>query len=217
MLLGAAPPLAAQLKSLPVYPIAAARPGWAVALDYGAGLNAATGHARHVGGRVTGPLGPLRLSAEGGAWDAGASTSVQWGGTAGVRVAGGAPGSLALFALAGAGFAHAGPSDTAATYWTFPLGLAVMRQGRGVGGRALTPWLFPRAQVDRVSFAGVRAGQLGVGLSSGVSVDLTDRWGVHGALDWLHLFRRTGVGLTLEGGERVTAGIGAHLRLSGSR
>ncbi len=217
VLLGAiAPPLTAQFKSVPVYAITAARPGWAVALDFGAGLNDASGHARHVGGRVAGALGSVRLTAGGGVWDAGSSTTAQLGGTAAVRLAGGAQRPLTVLAVGGVGSTHSGPSDTAATYWTFPVGVALIRPGLGPRRRAITPWLFPRVQVDRVSFAGARANQLGVGLSAGVSADLTGRLGVHGALDWLHLFRWAGTALTLEGGARATMGVGAYVRFSGS-
>jgi hypothetical protein len=119
--------------------------------------------------------------------------------------------------LAGAGTVHAGPSDTAAAYWTFPVGLALIRSWRGAGFRGITPWLFPRVQVDRTTFAGARSDQFGVGLSAGVSVQLTGRLGAHGALDWLHQFRWASPALTVEGGERVTMGVGAYWRVSHPR
>lgn len=189
-------------------------PGWALAGDFGSGVNAASGRARHWGGRVGGTLGPLDLVAGGGVWDAASGASVQLGGTVAARTLGFATGPVTAFAVAGVGRARAGPGDSSAVYWTFPLGLAVIRSWRGAGSRALTPWLFPRIQVDRVMFAGARADQLGAGLSAGMSADLTDRLGVHGALDWLHQFRWTGPVLTLEGGERVTVGLGAYWRVS---
>ena len=56
---GLAQPLAAQLKSVPVYPLLAVRQGWAAGLDFGSGLNDASGHARHLGARVGGGAGRL--------------------------------------------------------------------------------------------------------------------------------------------------------------
>lgn len=215
LLLSNVPPLAAQLQSVPVYAVTTARPGWALAADYGTGLNDASGHARHVGGRVTGPAGPFRLTAAAGAWDAGSRTSAQLGGTAGLSL-GIVGGSLSLLAMVGAGFARAGPRDTATTYWTFPAGVALIRPGSGTGRPAITPWLFPRAQMIHVSFARAHINQLGVGLSAGVSAALTDRLGVHGAVDWLYLARRSGGLLTLEGGTRVTAGLGVDVHLARS-
>ncbi len=212
MIPGAAP-LAAQLQSVPVYAVTTARPGWAVAAEYGAGLNDISGHARHVGGRVTGPVGPFRLTAAAGGWDTGTGTGAQLGGTAGLHL-GGIAGPLSLLAIAGAGLARAGPGDTAATYWSFPVGLALIRQGIGTGRRAISPWLFPRAQVAGVSFAGARVNQFGFGLSAGVSADLTGRLGVHGAVDWLHLAGRSASVVTVEGGTRATAGVGVYWRLA---
>jgi hypothetical protein len=194
--------------------VAAAEPGWTVAGDFGSGLNAASGRAHHWGGRVAGALGPLRLMAGGGLWDAASGTSLQVGATVATRVLGGAARPLALFAVAGAGRVRAGPSDTSATYWTFPLGVALIRPWRGTGSHSVTPWLFPRVQVDRTTFAGARSDQLGVGVSAGMSVQLMRRLGVHGALDWLHQFRWAGPVLTVEGGERITMGVGAYWRVS---
>jgi hypothetical protein len=214
ILLAAAQPLAAQIKSFPVYPPAAAGPGWTVAGDFGSGLNPASGRAHYLGGRAAGALGPLGLMAGVGLWDAASGTGVQLGATVATRVPGAATGSLALFAVAGAGTVRAGPSDTATTYWTFPVGVALIRPWPGAGRRGFTPWLFPRVQVDHTSFAGARSDQFGVGISAGMSVQLTGHLGVHGALDWLHQFHWAGPGLSVEAGERVTMGVGAYWRVS---
>lgn len=182
--------------------------------DFGAGVNGASGRAHHLGGRLTGTLGPVGIMVGAGAWDAASGARAQLGGTLSTRVFGHAAGAVSGFALAGAGTVRAGPSDTSAVYWTFPVGLVLVRSGQGGASRALTPWLLPRIQVDRVTFAGARASQLGAGLSAGASADLTDHLGVHGALDWLHQFRWAGSVITLEAGERVTLGVGAYWRLS---
>src|SRR3990170_1063005 len=62
---GLAQPLAAQLKSVPVYPLLAVRQGWAAGLDFGSGLNDASGHARHLGARVGGGAGRRALAGAG--------------------------------------------------------------------------------------------------------------------------------------------------------
>jgi hypothetical protein len=214
VLVAGAHPLAAQIKSFPAYPPGAAGLGWTVAGDFGSGLNPASGRAHHWGGRVAGTLGRLGLAAGGGVWDAASGMSPQGGAAVAARVLGGGRRPLALFAVAGAGRARAGPSDTSAAYWTFPVGLALVG-GEGAGGsHGITPWLFPRVQVDRTAFASARSDQLGVGMSAGVSVRLAGRLGVHGALDWLHQFRWASPVLTVEGGERVTMGVGAYWRVS---
>src|SRR3972149_9073352 len=64
---GCAHPLAAQLKSVPVYPLLAVRQGWAAGLDFGSGLNDASGHARHLGARVGGGGGRAPPAAPPGA------------------------------------------------------------------------------------------------------------------------------------------------------
>jgi hypothetical protein len=73
--------------------------------------------------------------------------------------------------------------------------------------------LFPRAQLDHVTFALARVNQMGVGFSAGATADVTSRLGVHVSADWLHLTRRVASSLTLEGGWRGTAGIGGYVRL----
>jgi hypothetical protein len=182
--------------------------------DFGSGLNSASGQSHHLGGRVAGALGPLRVAVGAGAWDVASGTSVQLGGMLAARVLGRPAGPLTGLLVAGAGRVRAGPSDTSATYLTVPVGVALIRPAPGAGSRGITPWLFPRIQLDRVTFADARATQLGAGLSAGVSADLTGRLGVHGALDWLHQFRWSGPAITLEGGERVTMGVGAYWRVS---
>lgn len=209
-------PLEAQLKSVPVSPILAARPGWAAALDYGTGLNDASGHARHWGVRVGAGTARVRLTAAGGAWDAGPSTSAQVGGAALLRVVGVGSGGLALHALAGAGYTRAGSTDSATTYLTFPLGFTVAHSGLRTSRGAVTPWLTSVVELDGVSFSAVRATQAGVGVSGGLAAALLGRLGAHAALEWVRMFQRGAAGVTLPGGNRVTAGVGVHLLLSGT-
>jgi len=209
-------PLAAQLKSVPISPLVAARQGWAGALDYGLGLNDASGHARHLGVRIGGGVGAIQLIAGAGAWDAGASTSAQFGGTALVRVLGGRSGGLALHAMAGAGYTRAGPADTVTSYWTFPFGIAATHTGLRTGRGAVTPWVTSRLEIAQTSFSTVRATQNGVGVSGGVAAAIQGRLGLHVALDWLRTFERAAPGITLLGGHRMTAGVGVHVQLTGT-
>jgi len=217
LLLSGWQPLAAQLKSVPVYPLVAARQGWAGALDYGSGLNDASGHARHLGGRLGGGTGRLQMAVAAGAWDAGASTSAQVGSTALLRVLGERSGGLGLHAMAGAGYTRAGPADTATTYWTFPFGVALVRSGWRTTRGAVTPWLMSRLEISQTSFSAVRAARTGVGVSAGVAAAVHGRLGLHVAFDWLRTFEHRAVGIALPGGNLFTAGVGAHLLLSGTR
>jgi len=215
-LLLAAHQLPAQLKSVPVYAVTAARPGWAAALDYGSGINQASGHARHWGARAAGGFGRLQVALAAGVWDAGASASAQFGGTALLRALGRPSGGLALHALAGAGYARAGAGSSATTYVTVPLGVAVVHSGFHTSRGALTPWLTSRVEIVREAFAGFRPSQAGVGVSGGVAAAVRGRLGAHVALEWLKLFERRGAGVTLSGGDRITAGVGVHVLLSGT-
>ncbi len=216
VLLCAVQPLGAQLRSVPVFGVLAARPGWVVGLDYGSGLNDASGHARHWGGRAGLGTGRLQLTAGGGAWDAGSSTSPQLGGTGLLRIVGRGSGGLALHALAGAGYTRSGPADSSATYVTIPLGFAVAHSGLRTSRGALTPWLASVAELDQVSFSGIRATQTGLALSGGVAAMLSGRLGLHLALEASRMFERRVGGVTLQEGTRVTVGAGVHLVLSGA-
>lgn len=216
-LLVAARQLPAQLKSIPVYAVTAPREGWAAGLDYGSGLNPASGRGRHWGARVGLGSAWVRLNAAGGAWDAGASTSAQLGVTGLVRVVGRGADGLALHALAGAGYTRSGPADSATTYLTIPLGFAVVHSGLRTSRGAVTPWLASLVELDGLSFGVVRATQAGVGMSGGVAATLHGRVGAHLALEGLRMFERRAGGVTLREGTRVTAGVGVHLLLSGTR
>jgi hypothetical protein len=210
-------PLAAQFKSLPVFGDAATRGLWAVWLDAGTGVNDASGQAQHVGARLSGGVGPLTLGVGGGLWETGSGASATVGGTAGLRLLGGTTRPLALGLLAGVGYARVGPDSTATTYVTAPVGLVVTFNRVRAAGRTIVPWVAPRGELDRVRFPGVHGDQGGLGLSAGVSAPVSGRVGVHGALDWLELFRRSQGGVTFVGGSRLTAGLGVHVLLAAPR
>lgn len=212
-----AAPLAAQFKSLPVYGDAATRGLWAVWLDAGSGVNDASGQAQHLGGRVSAGVGPLTLGVGGGVWETGAGTSPSFGGTAGLRLLGGAASSLTLGLMAGVGYARAGADSARSTYVTAPLGLVVTFNRVRAAGRHILPWVAPRGELDHVRFPVARGDQGGLGLSAGVSAPVAGRLGVHAALDWLELFARTQGGVTFTGGSRLTAGLGVHLLLAPPR
>lgn len=209
----AATPLAAQLKSVPVYPVTGVHAGWAVAVDFGSGLNRASGRARHVGAGVNGGLGPVRFGLAGGVWDPGTGTSTQVGATAGLRLRGSDATRLSAGVLAGLGYVGSGTGANSTTYYSAPVALTITLNTLRRGRHAIVPWIAPRVELDRVSFAAVRGDQVGVGVSAGVSLALLDRVGVHAAGDWLQLFERREAGVTLAGGSRLTAGIGMHFLL----
>jgi hypothetical protein len=207
-------PLVAQLESLPLYGDAATRGLWAVWLDVGSGLNAASGQAQQLGARLSGGLGPLTLGVGAGVWSTGSGSSPTVGGTAGLRLLGGAARPLTLGLLAGVGYARAGPDSAASTYVTAPLGLVVTFNRVRAAGRAVMPWVAPRGELDHVRFAGAKGDQGGLGLSAGLSALVSGRVGLHAALDWLNLFQRIQGGITFAGGSRLTAGLGVHVLLA---
>lgn len=207
-------PAVAQFKSLPVYGDGATQGLWAVWLDAGSGVNQASGQAQHYGARLSGGFGPLTLGVGGGLWDTGAGASATVGGTVGLRLLGGAASPLELGLLTGLGYARSGPDSAASTYLTAPLGLVMTFNRVHIAGRRVAPWVAPRGELDGVRFPGVKGDQGGVGLSAGVSTLVTARLGVHAALDWLELLRRSQNGITLLGGSRLTAGLGVHVLLA---
>lgn len=206
-------PLVAQLKSVPVYGGIGVRPGWTFGVDYGSGLNAVTGRARHLGARVSGGMGPVTLGLAGGRWDAGSSASAQVGGTVAVRLRGSERSALALGLLVGLGYVRSGADSSASSYLSVPLGVTLTINRLHAFGGPVVPWLGPRVELERVSFSDVDADQRGIGGSAGVSIGVLERLGVHAAVDWLRLFARSAPGITLGGGPRLTAGIGVHVLL----
>ncbi len=203
-------PLRAQLKNLPVYGLTSAAPGVSAGLDYGAGLNAASGRGRHVGGHLSANRGRLRLSLGVGVWDPGAETALQGGGTIAVRVLGNHEQGFVLEGMLGAGSVRIGPADTATRYLQVPAGVVLSRRGLASRRGPITPWVGLRAEVDRVWFAGNRADQTGLGVGIGASAQVSHRLGLHGALDWSALAARSGRGLSLPARQPVTVGLGVH-------
>ena len=181
-------------------------------LGAGSGVNDASGQAQHLGARLSGGLGPLTLGVGGGLWETGSGASATVGGTAGLRLLGGAARPLTLGLLAGVGYARAGSDSAASTCVTAPLGLVVTFNRVRAAGRTIVPWVAPRGELDRVRFFGAQGDQGGIGLSAGVSAPVSGRVGVHGALDWLDLFQRVNGGVTFAGGSRLTAGVGVGRR-----
>jgi hypothetical protein len=212
-----ATPLAAQLKSLPVYGDGATGGLWAVWLDAGSGVNDASGQAQHVGARVSGGVGRLTLSVGAGLWETGSGASATVGGTAGWRLLGGAASPVALGLLAGVGYARAGPDSGFSTYVTAPAGLVITFNRVRAAGRTIVPWVAPRGELDHVRFPAADGDQGGLGLSAGVRAPVSGRVGVHAALDWLELFQRSRNGVTFVGGSRLTAGLGVHVLLARPR
>jgi hypothetical protein len=213
----AATPLAAQLKSLPVYGDGATGGLWAVWLDAGSGVNDASGQAHHVGARVSGGAGRLTVTVGGGLWDTGSGASAAVGGTASWRLLGGAASPLALGLLAGVGYARAGPDSALSTYVTAPVALVIAFNRVQAAGRTFVPWVAPRGELDHVRFPAAKGDQGGLGVSAGVRAPVWGRVGVHAALDWLELFERHKNGITFVGGSRITAGLGVHVLLSQPR
>src|SRR3990172_8665802 len=68
-----------------------------------------------------------------------------------------------------------------------------------------------RGETMRGSFGTVRASQNAVGVSGGMAAAVRGRLGVHAALEWLRMFDRSRLGVTLPGGDRVTPGAGVPL------
>jgi hypothetical protein len=205
-----ASPLRAQLKDLPVYGLTAVASGLSAGLDYGSGLNAASGRGRHVGGHLSANRGRLRVSLAGGLWDPGRETALQLGGTIAVRALGNRQHGFVLEGILGAGAVRIGPADTATRYLQIPAGVVLSRRGVASRRGPITPWVSLRAEVDRIWFAGNRTDQTGLGAGMGASVQVSRRLGLHGALDWLALAARSGRGLSLPARRPVTVGLGMH-------
>jgi len=214
---GIGAPLQGQLKSRPVYGLVSSAPGLSAGLDYGSGLNAASGRGRHLGGLLDANRGRLRVSLAAGMWDPGPRAAVQFGGTVAVRLLGNPQRGPVVDALLGAGSARVGPADTSTRYLQVPAGLVISGRGLTTGWGSLLPWLGLRTEVDWVWFAGNRASQSGVGVALGASAQVSRRVELHGALDWSALAGRFERGISLPARRPLTIGVGVHVLATGSR
>lgn len=205
------PAAEAQLQSLPVYPISVLHRGTSVAVDYGRDVDPSRVTAQHLGIRAMVQPGPVSLEFGAGLRDAGADPDLQAAASTGVRLVGGGASRLTLGLQVGAGYLRSGKADSAATHLALPLGLGVAFPERTAGAAGLRPWLAPRVQLNRVSFAGVILNHVGLGAAAGVDVALPGRAGIHLSVDWSRFPDRRSGGVTFLGGSRLTIGAGVYV------
>jgi opacity protein-like surface antigen len=183
---------AAQLNSLPVFVSPKGGTGLTLAVDYGRGLNDASGQNTAWAARATIGLTALTVGAGIGTVNPQVSFSdrdaeLQYMGNAALRIFGGPLVPVAVNIHAGLGFLQreVGTGVDRRVY-NVPVGVAAALNVP-TPGFSIEPWIAPRFQVTRHEQGGDSDHQTGFGLSAGVNVGFANGLGIHGAVDWTDL------------------------------
>ena len=156
-----------------------------VAATYGRGLNETSGQLNAFGAAVsrTGVGGRATLSIGAGFVDDLVTNELTLGGSVAVDVL---PETTAtrLSIQAGMGWIAPDLGGESLTSLTFPIGVAVSQTFQS-GSNSIRPWIMPRLNVTRVSYAGESDSAVDMGASAGVSFTTTSGFGFHAALDLL--------------------------------
>lgn len=171
-------PVSAQLWHFPDYAVPSANmgPSTFIAGTYGRGLNDASGKLDAYGAIVgrTGEsasfMGGLGLVTSPG------DDEITLGGSVGVDLIKGESVTVGF----NGGLGWMSPGD--ATFLRFPLGIAIKGFAQSPEA-AIAPWIMPRIDITRVSFAGSSATETDFGASAGVGFTFPSGFGVHTALD----------------------------------
>jgi hypothetical protein len=156
-----------------------------VAASYGRGLNETSGQLNAFGAAVsrTGVGGRATLSIGAGFVNDQLADELTLGGSAAVDVL---PESSAtrLSIQAGIGWIAPDIGDESLTSLSFPIGVALSQTFQS-GSNSIRPWVMPRVNITRVSYAGASDSAVDLGASAGVSLTTTSGFGFHAALDLL--------------------------------
>jgi hypothetical protein len=179
-LLAAATPAQAQLFNFPLYSIRSGAPSTVLMTHYGRGLSDNTGklNAYQVGIARAG-IGRMSLRAGLGMIDATPDAQWTFGGAAQMRF-NDAASPTAVTALAGVGYMSVDP----ASFLRFPIGVGFGRSFAGASA-TVSPWVMPRAEINRFSANGFSSTETDFGASGGVTIILPSGLGFHFALDLL--------------------------------
>jgi hypothetical protein len=173
----------AQMHGLPVY---GAVGGVGVTLmgDFGRGLNDDSDKSNYFGGRIELGLPMVNLYAGAGTVKPEgdlAESSITFGGGAHVKLLKGPDAPVGVGVQAGLGYL----SEDGATFMRVPFGV-VLAFNVPSTGVAVTPWIAPRAEWQRISVEGFDSeSKIGFGASGGLSIVLPVGLDFHAALDWM--------------------------------
>lgn len=199
LLLVSALPASAQLWEFPDYAVPSANmgPSTFIAGTYGRGLNDASGKLDAYGaifgktGESASFMGGLGMVTTPG------DDEITVGGAVGIDLVKGESATVAF----NGGIGWMSPGD--ATFLRFPLGIAIKGFAQSPEA-AIAPWVMPRINITRVSFAGNSATETDLGASAGVAFTFPNGFGVHTALDVL--FANSEVWLFGIGGHYIMGG-----------
>lgn len=182
----------AQLNSMPVFVSPKGGTGLTLAVDYGRGMNDASGQNTAFAARATIGLTALTVGAGVGTVNPRVSFTdrdweLQYMGNAALRVFGGPLVPVAINLHAGLGFLEreVGTGVDRRIY-NVPVGIGAALNVP-TPGFSVEPWVAPRFQVTRYEQGGDSDHQTGFGFSAGVNVGFANGLGIHGALDWTDL------------------------------
>jgi hypothetical protein len=185
-LLAAPSMVSAQLHGIPNYavPSAFGTPATFIAATYGRGMNDASGKLDTYGAVVgRSGLGGRFTAFAGGAMIDAAESEWTFGGAVGADLMQAASATQVSVQV---GLGHLS-EDFAGNTWTtlnIPIGVALKRNIPGPTA-TVTPWVMPRLNVMRMSYAGNSETETDFGASAGFSVTLPGGFGAHSALDLL--------------------------------
>ncbi len=185
-------PVEAQLHGYPVYAWTAGS-GFTLSGDFGRGLNDASGKSNAFGGRLGITLPIVSVWAGGGTVDLqqpGVGNELTFGGGVAIKVFDPPLVPVAISFQTGAGYLGqtidvlGSPEDLSAL--KVPLGIA-FAFNPPTPGLTVQPWVAPRVEYLRTSFAGTSNSNFGFGASAGLNVTLPAGLGWHFAVDWMSI------------------------------
>jgi hypothetical protein len=172
----------AQFDALPVYG-AVGGVGVTIMGDYGRGLNDESGKTNYFGGRIELGLPMVNFYAGAGSFKPegdGAESSLTFGGGAAVKLPVGAEAPVAVKVQAGFGYV----SEDTYSFMRVPAGV-VLAFNVPSTQVAVTPWIMPRVDWQRVSpDVGDSQSEFGFGASGGLAIVLPVGLDFHAAVDW---------------------------------
>ncbi len=172
----------AQMHGLPVYG-AVGSVGVTLNGDFGRGLNDDSQKSNYFGGRIELGLPVVNLYAGAGTVKPegdGAESSIAFGGGAAVKLLKGPDAPVGVGIQAGLGYL----SEEGDTFMKVPFGVLVAFNVPSTGV-AVTPWVMPRGEWQRISIEGFDSqSKIGFGASGGLSVVLPVGLDFHAAIDW---------------------------------
>jgi opacity protein-like surface antigen len=207
----AAEATSAQLHGNPVYAI---NPGVGITLagDFGKGINDESGKGNFMGGRIVLGVPMVSFWVGGGQYDprGGMDKETTIGGGAAINLIKAPILPVALTLQVGGATVSCGDDCSGLNVFVGPA-LKINVPTPGIG---IEPWIMPRVNLSRTSFAGESITQKGFGASGGVNINLPMGLGVHAVVDFAKFGETTSGIMTALERSPMTAGIGLHYKIA---